>query len=99
MKTDEATGTVRRRRTRMFTAKEKSQAVLSLWSGRRSPSALTKALDVPWVVLNDWEKRALSGMLTALDPNWQKPAQAGLPPRLERLMQKTLEPSAAPAAT
>ena len=98
MKTDETTGTVRRRRTRMFSGKEKSQAVLSLWSGRRSASSLMKTMDVPWAVLNSWEKRALNGMLTALDPTWQKPAQtSALPSRVERLIMQTLEPAATPA--
>ena len=70
--------------SREHSAKEKAQAVLALWSGRRSPSALSKELEVPWAVINTWEKRALSGMLTALDPNWKQagggaaePAAAG----------------------
>ncbi len=87
---------MRRRRTRTYSAKEKSQAVLSLWSGRRSASSLMKAMDVPWAVLNHWEKRALSGMLSALDPTWQQPAQSSaLPPRVERLLLQTLEPTVA----
>ena len=44
-------------------------------------------------------KRALNGMLTALDPNWQKPTENSLlPPRVERLMQETLAPAATPKA-
>jgi hypothetical protein len=98
MKTQETPGTVRRRRTQMYSAKEKSQAVLSLWSGRRSAASLMKAMDVPWAVINGWEKRALAGMLSALDPTWQQPAQtSALPPRVERLLQQTLEPAATPA--
>ena len=95
MKTQENPETVRRRRTRTYSAKEKSQAVLSLWSGRRSAASLMKAMDVPWALLNNWEKRALTGMLSALDPTWQQPAQSSaLPPRVERLLQQTLEPAA-----
>jgi transposase-like protein len=97
MKTDTMTGTVRRRRTRVISAKEKSQAVLSLWSGRRNTSALTQALGVSWGVIHDWERRALSGMLTALDPGWQKPAEASaLPPRVEKLITQTLTPAVCP---
>lgn len=95
MKEQETTTPVRRRRTRTYSAKEKSQAVLSLWSGRRSASSLMKAMDVPWAVLNHWEKRALAGMLSALDPTWQQSMQSSaLPPRVERLLQQTLEPAA-----
>ena len=96
MKEQETPTPVRRRRTRTYSAKEKSQAVLALWSGRRSASSLMKAMDVPWAVLNHWEKRALAGMLSALDPTWQQSTQSSaLPPRVERLLLQTLEPAAA----
>ena len=99
MKQEQAAGTEpKRRRMQAFSAKEKTQAVLALWSGRRSPSALTKELEVPWTLINTWEKRALSGMLTALDPTWKQAAegQPSLPVRLEKLIEQTLKPAAAP---
>lgn len=85
----------KRRQMRVFSAKEKSQAVFSLWSGRRNASALMKELGVAWGVLNFWEKRALMGMLTALDPNWKQAeeGQLKLPCRLEKLMEKTIKPA------
>lgn len=85
----------KRRRTRTFSAREKSQAVLSLWSGRRNASTLMKELEVPWAVLNGWEKRALTGMLTALDPTWTQTEEEPLrlPNRLEKLMDRTLKPA------
>jgi len=104
MKQEQAAGTEpRKRRTRVFSAKEKTQAVLALWSGRRSPSALTRELDVPWAIINTWEKRALTGMLTALDPTWKQAeeGQPTLPRRLEKLIGQTLKPDAGaePAAS
>ena len=101
MKAEQAAGTEsRKRQTRMYSAKEKAQAVLALWSGRRSPSALTRELEVPWAAINTWEKRALSGMLTALDPTWKQAAedQPSLPRRVEKLLEQTLKPTAATAA-
>jgi len=99
MKSEETTVKPQRRRTRIYSAKEKSQAVLSLWSGRRTTAALMKTMDVPWAMLNNWEKRALTGMLSALDPTWQQPAQSSaLPSRVERLIRQTLEPATAPEA-
>ena len=85
----------KRRQQRMYSAKEKSQAVLALWSGRRSASAVMKEMGVPWGMLNGWEKRAINGMLTALDPTWKQPeeGQLKLPGRLERLMEQTLKPA------
>jgi len=100
MKQETTTEPQRRRATRVFSAKEKSQTVLALWSGRRSPSALAKTLGVPWATINTWEKRALSGMLTALDPKWKQPAAGpqSLPPRVEKLMTQTLRPATATEA-
>jgi hypothetical protein len=93
----------KRRQTKVFSAKEKAQAVLALWSGRRNPSTLTRELEVPWAIINTWEKRALSGMLTALDPTWKQAQeeQPTLPRRLERLIEQTLNPTAVsePAAS
>ena len=104
MKQEQAAGTEpRKRQTRMYSAKEKAQAVLALWSGRRSPSALTRELEVPWAAINTWEKRALTGMLTALDPTWKQAeeGQPSLPQRLEKLIEQTLKPAPAvvPAAS
>jgi hypothetical protein len=96
MSKPEATGgeQPKKRTLRVFSAKEKAQAVLSLWSGRRSTSALMQELAVPWGVLHGWEQRAIGGILTALDPGWQQKAEqaGGLPARLERLIEKTLVP-------
>ena len=85
-----------RRSQRTFSAREKSQAVLSLWSGRRNASALMKELSVPWGVLHGWEQRAIAGILTALDPGWQQSPEAvsSLPARVEKLMERTLLPKA-----
>jgi len=87
-------GKRRRQANRAHSAKEKAQAVLSVWSARRSPSALTKELGVPWSAINQWEKRALSGMLTALDPTWKLGVedQPILPRRVEKLIEKALKP-------
>lgn len=103
MKQEQAAGEEQKKRpNRVFSAKEKAQAVLALWSGRRNPAALMKELELPWGIINTWERRALSGMLTALDPTWKQAeeAQPSLPSRLEKLIEQTLKPAAAakPAA-
>lgn len=92
-------GEPRRRRAKMHSAKEKSQAVLALWSGRRNAASLMKELGVAWGVISSWEKRALLGMLTALDPTWKQPEEGtlSLPSRLEKLMAQTLSPAPEPA--
>lgn len=84
----------KRRKTKVYNAREKAQAVLSLWSGRRNSATLRRELEVPWAILNLWEKRALMGMLTALDPTLkqEKGETPSLPRRLEKLIEKTLKP-------
>lgn len=102
MKQEQTTaGKERKRQRRVYSAKEKSQAVLSLWSGRRNAASLMKELGVAWGVVNSWEKRALTGMLTALDPTWKQPEAESLrlPSRVERLMEQTLNPAPEPAPT
>lgn len=98
MKQEQKDATVpvtKRRKSSVHSAKEKAQAVLSLWSGRRNTASLTRTLDVPWAVVHTWEKKALTGMLTALDPSWKKPeeGQLNLPRRLEKLIGQTVEPA------
>jgi transposase-like protein len=97
MKQEQAAGEESKKRpNRVYSAKEKAQAVLALWSGRRNTAALMKELEVPWGLINTWEKRALSGMLTALDPAWKQAeeGQPSLPSRLEKLIEQTLKPAA-----
>lgn len=93
--------TGRSRTMRRFEAKEKSQAVLALWSGRRSASSLSKELGVPWGILRNWESRALSGMLGALDPNWNQSIRkpCDLPERLEKLLAQTTRAVTEPEST
>lgn len=89
-----------RRALRIYSAREKSQAVLALWAGRRTSSALCRELEVPWIVLKTWEKRALKGMLSALSPKGKEEPQnpMQLPRRLERLMEETQSAATQPAA-
>ena len=92
----------KKRVQRQFSAKEKSQAVLSLWSGRRNASALMRELSLPWGMLHNWEQRAIQGMLTALDPSWKETQETvtSLPERVEKLIARTILPKpAAPTTT
>lgn len=78
-----------RRPRKVFGAREKAQAVLAVWSGRRKPAAVCKSLGTTWGALNAWEKVALAGILKAL--GLEKPAAAAadgltLGSRLEKLL-------------
>jgi transposase-like protein len=50
------------------TAEEKCRAVLSVWTERRKPGEVCRELGVAWSLLNQWQERAMEGMLSALQP-------------------------------
>ena len=50
------------------TAEEKCRAVLSVWTERRKPGEVCQELVVAWTLLNQWQERAMEGMLLALQP-------------------------------
>ena len=75
---------------RSFAAKEKCEAVLSVWSERRKPAEVCREMDIPWQQLNNWQDRAMKGMLMALDPKRSPDGQRLAPvgPRVEKLLAK-----------
>src|SRR5512143_1420302 len=56
------------RRNSDHTAEEKCRAVLSVWTERRKPGEVCRELGVAWSLLNQWQERAMEGMLLALQP-------------------------------
>ena len=65
-----------------YSAQQRAQAVLSIWTERRRPAEVCQELGIRPAVLAQWEKRALAAMLKglesharlepgpALSPNW-----------------------------
>lgn len=74
----------------IYSAEERAQAVLSIWSERRKPSEVCKELSIKWGVLNHWQDRALRGMMAALQPRSRQSLEKSpaLGPKLERLLQR-----------
>ncbi len=68
------------------TAQQRVQAVLSIWTERRRPVEVCRELAITDKVLFQWEKRALSGMLKALEAQTRREAGPALSPKLERLL-------------
>ena len=58
----------KRRKVSDHTAEEKCRAVLSVWTERRKPGEVCRELGVGWGILNQWQERAMEGMLLALQP-------------------------------
>ena len=79
---------------RVFSAQEKCQVVLSIWAGRRKPSAVSREMKVNWGVVNSWEKRAVQGVLKGLGSKEEVPVGHGeLGDRLEKLLQVPEKPA------
>ena len=78
----------RRRKGLGHTAQEKCQAVLALWTERRKPGEVCREMGVAWSVLQQWQDRAMEGMLLALQPRVQVERRVALSPRLAVLLEK-----------
>jgi transposase-like protein len=78
----------RKRRGSGHTAEEKCQAVLTLWTERRKPGEICREMGVAWGVLQQWQDRAMEGMLLALQPRVQVERGVALNPRLAVLLEK-----------
>src|SRR5512136_2135663 len=58
----------RGRKVSDHTAEDKCRAVLSVWTERRKPGEICRELGIGWNLLNQWQERAMEGMLLALQP-------------------------------
>jgi hypothetical protein len=71
-----------------YGAMEKCRAVLSIWTERRRPSEVCRELTIPWMVIAQWQKRAMEGMLQALEPRVRLDKGPALSPRLQKMLEK-----------
>ena len=69
-------------------AMEKCRAVLAVWTERRRPAEVCRELGIPWMVLSEWQKRAMEGMLQALEPRVRLEKGPALSPRLQAMLEK-----------
>src|SRR5512143_2421264 len=82
-------GEKRRSRGLGHPAEAKCQAVLTLWTERRKPGEVCREMGVAWGVLQQWQDRAMEGMLLALQPRVQVERGVALSPRLAVLLKKS----------
>lgn len=78
----------KKRQMMNYGAMEKCRAVLSIWTERRRPSEVCRELSIPWMVLTHWQKRAMEGMLQALEPRVRLEKGPALSPRLQAMLEK-----------
>lgn len=70
-----------------YSAPEKAQAVLQVWTERSKPSQICRQLKVPWITFDQWQRRAMEGMLQALEPRVRLTEGQALSPRLQTLIR------------
>ena len=70
------------------TAEEKCRAVLSVWTERRKPAEVCREVGVAWSILNQWQERAMEGMLLALQPRVAMDKAVALNSRLAVLLER-----------
>ena len=70
------------------TAAEKAQAVLAIWTERVKTAQVMKTMGVTYLTLQQWQERAMEGMLQALEPRVNLADGAVLSPRIRALLDK-----------
>lgn len=68
-------------------APDKVQAVLAVWTERCKPAEVCRQLNINWVTFNQWQQRAMEGMLQALENRVNLTKGEALSPRLQALLQ------------
>jgi hypothetical protein len=70
-----------------YNASDKVQAVLAVWTERCKPAEVCRQLSISWITLNYWQRRAMEGMLQALENRVNLAKGEALSPRLQSLLQ------------
>lgn len=71
-----------------YSAQEKAQAILRVWTERCKPSEVCREMNVTWITFEQWQRRAMEGMLQALEPRVNLAKGQALSPRLQALLLK-----------
>ena len=70
---------------------EKCRAVLAIWTERKKASVLCRELGIGSSLLWQWQDRALSGMLEALEPRGQEGREGpALAQQIKRLLDRKI---------
>ena len=65
---------------------------MAVWTERKKASGLCREMKVSASLFSQWQDRALSGMLEALEPRGTREGAGGpaLPPPIKRLLDRTV---------
>ena len=70
-------------------AVEKCRAVLTVWTERQQAATLCRGMGISAALFSQWQDRALSGMLAALEPRGTQAGTDG--PALSELVKRLLD--------
>ena len=79
--------TKRRHPAPSYSAQDKAQAVLQVWTERCKAAQLCRQMNIPWITFDQWQRRAMEGMLQALEPRVKLTEGRALSPRLQALIR------------
>lgn len=71
-----------------LSAMDKAQAVLAVWTERCKPVDVCRQFKINWMTFNHWQRRAMEGMLQALESRVNLARGEALSPRLRTLLQR-----------
>src|SRR3974390_3007731 len=71
-----------------YSAQQKAQAVLAVWTERCSPADICRQMNITPIMFYQWQQRAMQAMLQGLESQVNLRAGAALNPRLQALLEK-----------
>jgi len=71
-----------------LSAADKAQAVLAVWTERCKPVDVCRQFHINWMTFNHWQRRAMEGLLQALESRVNLAKGEALSPRLQALLQR-----------
>jgi transposase-like protein len=80
----------KRQLTPSYSATEKAQAVLAVWTERCKAAEVCRQMQINSMTFHHWQNRAMEGMLQALESRVNLAKGEVLSPRLQALLHKRL---------
>jgi transposase-like protein len=74
--------------TQNLSASQKAQAVLAVWTERCTAAEVCRQMHITGMTFHYWQRRAMEGMLQALESRVNLARGEALSPRLQLLLQK-----------
>jgi transposase-like protein len=88
-KTNSDKSSKRRRYTHFsYSAQQKVQAVLAVWTERCTAADICRQLNITAMTFHQWQQRAMQSMLQGLETHVNLAKGGALSPRLQALLQK-----------